>query len=180
MKRIVLALSAMIAVGVGLWYPAGAAGRYVWSIDGSIANSGLPAGLAPGVALGPNVSASKDGATIEIAGSGTFTPAGSIDGAGMFRIVDPSGRVLAEGAWRPIGRAMYTDVGTEPEGSPVERLRAGVIVGRIALDGVGAGRLTFLCGVHGEGGEELEGVKVAAGRWRFHHIEAGSTTIERP
>jgi hypothetical protein len=175
-----LTVVAAAAITAGPWATAGAGERLVWSIDGSIANSGLPAGIAPGVALGPNVSASKDGARIEIAGSGTFTPSGSIDGSGMYRIVDGSGRVLATGGWRPAGRATYTDLGTEPEGSPVERLRAGVIVVRIAMDGFGRGRLTFLCGAHSPDGEELEGVKVTGGGRRFHRIEEGSTTIERP
>lgn len=178
MRRAVMVVALAGVLGFQAHATAGPA--YVWSIDGSVDNSGLPAGFGPGVPLGPNVSTAKAGAKIEIVGSGKFSPtSGWIDGGGSYRIHDPSGRLIAEGRWKPVGKAAYTDLGTEPEGSPVETLRAGVIVVAIALEGAGTGRLGFLCGVHRDG-EELEGVKVNAAGWRFHEIEAGSTTIQRP
>jgi hypothetical protein len=176
--RVVAALAAIV-ISVGAVEPAQAASTYVWSVDGSVANSGLPAGLTPDLALGPNVTSTKDRTTIEIAGKGRFTPKGRwIDGGGDYRVLDAGGRVLAGGRWKPVALDGYRDLGTEPEGSPAESLRAGIIRARIALEGLGAGRLTFYCGAHGADGEEIEGVNVAAGRWWFTHIDAGSTTID--
>jgi hypothetical protein len=160
--------------------PAGAATVYTWSVDGSVANSGLPAGLAPGIPLGPNVSSTKDHKSIEIAGAGKFSPTGHwIDGGGDYRILDASGKVLKAGRWKPSSLASYRDLGTEPEGSPIEQLRAGIIVAPISLRGVGVAKLVFYCAAHDKAGNEVEGVSVRVPhRWRFNHIDAGSTTIE--
>jgi hypothetical protein len=175
-------LVAMMTVGVSMLVtPAAraAAPTYVWSIDGSIANSGLPAGLGPGIALGPNASSTKDGTRLEIAGSGKFTPRGHwIDGSGDYRVLGPNGKVLKAGRWKPVRLTSYRDLGTEPEGSPIEQLRAGIILAPVSLDGVGDGTLAFYCGAHSSTGEEVEGVRLAVKSWRFEHIDAGSTTIE--
>ena len=174
-----LAALGTIVITVGAVTPAQAASTYVWSVDGSVANSGLPAGLSPDLALGPNVASTKEHTAIEITGKGRFAPKGRwIDGGGDYRVLDRDGKVLVAGRWKPTALDAYRDLGTEPAGSPVESLRAGIIRARIALDGLGAGRLTFYCGAHGADGEEIEGVNVAAGRWRFTHIDAGSTTID--
>jgi hypothetical protein len=180
MKRLLFCwLAGSIALGVLLTPSAQAASPYTWSVDGSVANSGLPAGLAPGIPLGPNASSTKDHKTLEIAGSGKFSPGGHwIDGGGDYRILDASGKVLKSGRWKPSALASYRDLGTEPEGSPIEQLRAGIIVAPISLQGVGRGKLVFYCGAHGKAGEELEGVNVTTRKWRFTHIDAGSTTIE--
>ena len=154
---------------------------YVWSVDGSVDNSGLPAGAAPGVPLGPNVSTAPDGSRIELDGVGRLDPkAHRINGGGNYRVLDRSGRVKHEGSWKAVSLARFADVGTEPEGSPVEFIRAGSFVAPITLSGLGRGRLTFLCGLHDEKtGEELEGVRVEIGSKRFGRIDAGSTTLER-
>jgi hypothetical protein len=173
--RTVTSITAAVAALVVFASPQASAGqRYVWSIDGSVQNSGLPAGLAPGVALGPNVSSAKDGSRIEIAGIGEFSPSQrSIDGGGEYRIVSADGSVLKSGRWKPTRLVSYRDLGFE-HGIPT--LIAGVIDARITLTGFGNGRLLFYCGAH-KGDEELEGVWVAAGR-RFDKIESGSTTIQ--
>lgn len=170
----------LLVVGVLFVGPvAGAAGTYTWSVDGSVANSGLPAGLAPGIPLGPNVSSAKDGKTLEIAGSGKVTPSGHwIDGGGDYRILDKGGKVLKSGRWKPTSLTSYRDLGPEPEGSPVEQLRSAIIRAPITLQGLGTGRLLFLCGAHDKAGNELEGVNVVVGKLRFTHIDAGSTTVE--
>lgn len=180
MHRVLVGLAIAAALGMlSIGQVASAQSSYLWSIDGSVQNSGLPAGLAPGVPLGPNVTSEKGGARIEIAGSGKFAPSSHwIDGGGDYRIVRTDGSVLKQGRWKPIGLTSYRDLGTEPEGSPVENLRSGIIRAPILLAGLGRGSLVFLCGTHDSNGEEVEGVKVTIRRLRFDHIDAGSTTIE--
>jgi hypothetical protein len=180
MRRLLVWITAVAVAGGLIATPsAAAATTYTWSVDGSVANSGLPAGFGPDVPLGPNVSSTKDHKTIELAGSGKFTPKGHwIDGGGDYRILDANGKVLRAGRWRPTRLQSYRDLGTEPEGSPVENLRAGIIVAPISLHGVGGAKLVFYCGAHDKAGEEIEGVSVVVPRrWRFDHIDAGSTTI---
>jgi len=178
--RRVLIVSAIVGLAVLSPGIVGAAPAvYTWSVDGSTANSGLPAGLAPGIELGPNVASAKGGERLEIAGVGKFTPKGHwIDGGGDYRVVDAAGTVVASGRWRPTRLAGYRDLGAEPEGSPYESLRSGIIVAPIDLQGLGTGRLTFLCGAHARDGSELEGVNVTTARWTFNKVESGSTTIE--
>src|SRR3989442_15986367 len=153
----VLIVVALLAAGVPLAGTARAATvTYTWSVDGSVANSGLPAGLAPGIQLGPNVSHAKDGTRLEIVGAGRFTPKGHwIDGGGDYRILDAGGKVLASGRWKPTTVTSYRDLGSEPEGSPVESLRAGIIVAPVVLDGLGTGKLGFYCAAHDSHGGEL-------------------------
>src|SRR5712692_3248444 len=104
MKRLLLgamAVAVAVAASALTGSTAHASSPYVWSVDGSVHNSGLPAGLAPGIELGPNVSHAKDGTKIEIAGSGKFTPGShKIDGGGEYRILGPDGKVVKSGRWK--------------------------------------------------------------------------------
>ena len=175
MRKLASIAAATVALVVAMPATADAADPLVWSVDGDVGNAGLPAGVGPGVPLGPNVSSARDGSRIEIAGSGEFSPEDRwIDGGGEYRILAPDGRTVASGRWKPTALTSYRDLGFE-HGIPV--LIAGVIRAPISLQGLGSGTLTFYCGAH-DGDEELEGVYVRATGKRFEHIDAGSTTIE--
>ena len=102
----------------------------------------------------------------------------SLPTRGDYRILDAGGKVLASGRWKPTTVTSYRDLGSEPEGSPVESLRAGIIVAPVVLDGLGTGKLGFYCAAHDSHGGELEGVKVSVRGRKFDRIDSGSTTIQ--
>lgn len=134
--------------------------------------------------FGPAVAQDKDGAWIEISGSGTFSIGGGpkdVTGGGDFAIFDADGTEVASGAWTATSLRGYRDWGFT-EGVP-EALRGGKLTMTIELDGVGTGKLTVHCLLGNPPPSKVEGVEVDVGSMHFHDTvpppTAGATVFIR-
>jgi len=61
--------------------------------------------------VGPQITASSSGVSIELTGSGSFSTAGTVVGGGSFAIRNAHGSVTSHGAWAATGFTGFTPFG---------------------------------------------------------------------